>query len=377
MPYENDYNEKIANDIDAINNKFLLNEKMTIDPKSMVNSKGKLSGGFLGTLAGALLPLIISKLSGNGYSGAGYSGGGDEDDEESLYDEEVGTGYSGGSMYNNMRDKLEGRGKAYKAYKKQSEDKYACGMGMAGGSAFGIGVGNVRDTGEGVTDSKNLGMGMTGGVKKRGRKSKMGSGLAGGGVISDLGIPVISNIAGLFGLGSAGAGVAGGKKRGHKSKKMKGSGVISDLGIPIISNVAGLFGLGHSGGGVAGGARSDPFRPEKFYPKVLEQTAPSADKAVPPVGIVETSQNIGSSLSGFGKKGKGRSRGGVAGGMKRQTKKDKEDEKLGIEMKVKNKVGKKTNPWMELMSKVRKEHPHLKGVKAVIGYIKAHNLYKK
>jgi len=364
MPYENEYNQKIANDIDALNRKFLLNEKITLDPKSLVNSEGKLSGGFLGALAGALLPMILPKIMGNGRSGGAKM----EDDRESLSDEEEevqeGKGMAGGAMYNTMRDKMEGMGKASKAYKKQSEDKYACGMGMAGGSAFGVGVGSIRDTGEGDTMGKNLGMGMAGGKKKRGRKSKMGSGLAG-------------------------AGVAGGKKRGRKSKKMEGAGVISNLGIPIISNIAGLFGLGNAGAGVAGagvagGARSDPFRPEKFQPKVLEQSAPTASKAVPPAGIVDSAQNIGSNLSGFGKKGKGRSGGGKSGGMKRQTKKDKEDEKLAMEIKgVKDKVGmgksggKKSNPWMELMAKVRKEHPELKGVKAVAGYIKAHNLYKK
>ena len=323
MPYKNEYNEKISNDIDSLNRKYLLNEQYTLDPKIMseFHGSGKLSGGFLGALAGAVLPMVLGKLMGQGKEEKEES-----EDEKSEYesDEESESDKDekkeGGAMYNSMRDKLEGQGKASKEYKHQSEDKYACGMGKSGGSAFGVGQGSVRDTGEGVTDGKNLGLG-----KKRGRKSKMGAGLAG-------------------------AGGSGGKKRGRKSK-MEGAGIISDLGIPLISNVAGLFGLGHSGG-----SRSDPLRPEKFYPKVLAQTAPNADKSVPPAGLVDRVQNIGSNMSGMGKK-----RGGKKASKKVSPKKG----------------GKKANPWMELMAKVRKEHPELKGVKAVAEYIKKNGLYKK
>jgi hypothetical protein len=361
MPYDNEYNKMLSNEVDALNRKFLLNEKMTLDPRSMVSfeGSGKLEGGFLGFLAKALVPMILPKILGNGMAGGASYECDDSMSEKEEEDQEEGKGMAGGAMYNTMRDKMEGMGKASKPYKKQSEDKYSCGMGMAGGSAFGVGVGSVRDTGEGETVGKNLGMGKSGG-KKRGRKSKMGAGK----------LEIIHH--------SEGAGVAGGKKRGRKPK-MAGKGVISNLGIPIISNIAGLFGLGASGAGASGGARSDPLRPEQFYPKVLAQTAPSADKSVPPAGIVDSAQNIGSSLSGFGKKGKGRS-----GGVRRQTKKDKEDEKLAMEIKgLKDKEGKgksggrKANPWMELMAKVRKEHPELKGVKAVADYIKKNNLYKK
>lgn len=332
MPYNNDYNEKIAENINALNRKYILNEEYTLDPKLMAqfsgSGKGKLEGGFLGALAGAVLPMVLGKLMGNGMAGGmKHSEESMSDEEEEVQEKEVkeGEGLAGGAMYNSMRDKMEGMGKASKAYKKQSEDKFNCGMGMSGGSAFGVGVGSVGDTGEGVTDAKNLSMGKSGG-KKRGRKSKMGAGVSG-------------------------AGVAGGKKRGRRSKK-EGAGFISDLGIPLISNVAGLFGLGASGG-----ARSDPIRPEKFYPKVLAQTAPNADKSVPPAGIIDSAQNIGSNMSGMGKKKGGKS----------MLAKPKEV-KAG---------GKKANPWMELMAKVRKERPELKGVKAVADFIKKNNLYKK
>jgi len=76
-----------------------------------------------------------------------------------------------------------------------------------------------------------------------GMYNKMAYGMgqpSGGGVISDLGIPGISQIAGLFGLG---------QPSGGNSGSPSGGGVISDLGIPGISQIAGLFGLGQPSGG--------------------------------------------------------------------------------------------------------------------------------
>jgi len=81
----------------------------------------------------------------------------------------------------------------------------------------------------------------------------------GGGFLSDLGIPIISNLAGAIGLGkkrrgrkggqccsmcggamgSCGCGTGAGTGAG-----MEGGGFLSDLGIPIISNLAGAVGLG-------------------------------------------------------------------------------------------------------------------------------------
>lgn len=378
MPYDNEYNKNVSNEIDAMNRKFLLNEKMTLDPKSMVNSEGKLSGGFLGALAGAVLPMLLGKLMGNGYSGGkcecdSHSESDKEEGEEGE-EEKEGKGMSGGAMYNTMRDKLEGTGKASKKYKKQSEDKYNCGMGMAGGSAFGVGVGSVRDTGEGETYGQNL---MP--AKKRGRKSKMGSGVSGG-MFSNLKqkmeatkrqkiekygdgpvpnpIEVLAKKA-IASYAEANKPKEGGKKRGRKPKTMEGAGIISDMGIPLISNIAGMFGLGKSGG-----SRSDPLRPEKFFPKVLEQSAPTASKAVPPAGLFDQSLNIGSNMSGMGKSKKLKGR-GPSGGMK------------NLKGMGPSGGAKKVNPWMELMAKVRKEHPELKGVKAVAEYIKKNNLYKK
>jgi vacuolar-type H+-ATPase subunit H len=55
--------------------------------------------------------------------------------------------------------------------------------------------------------------------------------------------------------GYSGYGKSGGVKR-YRKKTMSGNGFISSLGIPVISGLAGMFGLGKSGGGKSGGGKS-------------------------------------------------------------------------------------------------------------------------
>lgn len=79
---------------------------------------------------------------------------------------------------------------------------------------------------------------------------------SGGGVISDLGIPGVSQIAGLFGLGQPSGGMYNKSAYPMMSAmgQPSGGGIVSDLGIPGISQLAGLFGLGQpSGGQMVGG----------------------------------------------------------------------------------------------------------------------------
>lgn len=391
MPYDNDYNQRVANEIDSMNRKYVLNQDITLSHPAMAkfSGSGKLEGGFLGALAGAVLPMVLNSLMGKGYSGGANceceSVESLQSDSENEDSEKEGKGMSGGAMYNHMRDKMEGMGKASKDYKKQSEEKYMCGLGMSGGSAFGAQQGSVRDTGEGVVVPKNI----MGSAKKRGRKSKMGSGLSGGAPNKDQALGFLARLtkdadkdavvkildelqlldksgivhkmkerfeSGEFSLEESKkalgmylrrfAGYRGGRK-----KKMEGAGIISDLGIPIVSNLAGMFGLGKSGGARGG---ENPIKPETFYPKHLGKSAVSADKSVPADVVPMMDKNVlrGSNMSGMGKKKASKKASPKAG-------------------------GKKANPWMELMAKVRKEHPELKGVKAVADYIKKNNLYKK
>jgi hypothetical protein len=378
MPYLNEYNEKLANDINALNREYVLNESVTLDPRSQAGFTGgaKLSGGFLGAIASALLPsllpMVLGKLTGQGKLKVDYDSDSDSECENKK----------GGSMYNSMRDNLEGSGMASKDYKYQSEEKYNCGMGKSGGSSYGLGEGSLRDTGEGVTDSQLLQLGE--GKKKRGRKSKMGAGKSGGGIISNMGIPVISGLAGLFGLGRSGGVMPPMEPVAVPRKRMLSK--TQDVPLSYGSTVP-----------QSGGALGRKRKVNTFEPKILAQTAPTSTKAVSPVGVVDKALNIGSNLSGFGKKRGRKSKmegngiisglnipvvSGLAGlfGLGKKGKKKSQHQMPDGSMMDDDKMcgsAKKSNPWMQLMAKVRKEHPELKGVKAVIAYIKQHNLYKK
>jgi hypothetical protein len=201
MPYDNEYNRMVADDIMKLNKKYIDHDKAT--------GQG-MSGGFLGALAGMILPQIVGAVA-NKVFGKGMSGG-----KECGCPDDVAECVCGDD---------------------DKEDDFK------GGSGFRAGT--FMDTGfESTKGVRPVGGGMSAGVKKYKKvKSKMGCGSSG---------------AGSSGAGSSGAGASGGKKRG---RKMKGSGIISDLGIPLISNVAGLFGLGSagagsSGAGVSGGGSS-------------------------------------------------------------------------------------------------------------------------
>jgi len=101
-------------------------------------------------------------------------------------------------------------------------------------------------------ESENLkGRGRRGRPRKYKGMAMTGAGATGAGFLSDLGIPIISNLAGAIGLGKRG------RPRKHRGSAMTGAGstgagatgagFLSDLGIPIISNIAGAIGLGKNG----------------------------------------------------------------------------------------------------------------------------------
>lgn len=384
MPYLNEYNEKVARDINALNRQYVLNEQYTLDPRTQAGFTGgaKLSGGFLGAIAGAILPMLLGKLMGNGkLKIEHYDDSHSESDSESNNKE-------GGSMYNSMRDNLEGSGMASKDYKHQSENKYNCGMGMTGGSAYGLGEGSIRDSGEGVTDSQVLQLGE--GKKKRGRKSKMGMGKSGGGnsggaignpnpMLKSFEIPKFESEEAYKKY----------KTDIYNRPRVKQNPLVIPPTIYTSKVMPSLHQL-------KGGALGRKRKVNTFEPKMLAQTAPTSTKAVSPVGVVDKALNIGSNLSGFGKKRGRKSKmegngiisglnipviSNIAGlfGLGKGKKKSQHKMPDGSMMDDDKMHGgaKKTNPWMQLMAKVRQEHPELKGVKAVIAFIKQHNLYKK
>jgi hypothetical protein len=99
----------------------------------------------------------------------------------------------------------------------------------------------------------------------------------GGGFLSDLGIPIISNLAGAVGLGrrrrgrGTGAGTGAGMDGMGTGAGMEGGGFLSDLGIPIISNLAGAIGLGKKRRAPAGASDGRRKRAEIVKKVMAEQ----------------------------------------------------------------------------------------------------------
>jgi len=72
------------------------------------------------------------------------------------------------------------------------------------------------------------------------------------------------------------------KKRGRPKKKtIVGSGIISDLGIPGISQVAGLFGLGKTGSGKTGAGVVAGVKPKKTSAWIEFVKKYSTEKGIP------------------------------------------------------------------------------------------------
>lgn len=87
MPYNNEYNRMIANDVMKLNKRYLEHEKKT----------GQLSGGFLGALAGMLMPTLVSTVA-NKIFGGGEGEMPDVADYQFGNANKEGEGYSGGAL---------------------------------------------------------------------------------------------------------------------------------------------------------------------------------------------------------------------------------------------------------------------------------------
>ena len=134
MPYNNPYNRMVADDIMALNKKYIAYEQE--------KNGGQLSGGFMGALAGMILPQIMGEVAhrviGNGMKGgngcdvmgdmpsAQYKCG---DADRSPYDSssqngptvvEGGSGFAKGTFRDTGFDRVLGAGKGVGKYKKRS-----------------------------------------------------------------------------------------------------------------------------------------------------------------------------------------------------------------------------------------------------------------
>lgn len=227
--YNNELGRKLSNQINDMNRKAVRHSNMELEGEGM-------TGGFLGTLASALLPSVVGSLG--KMLGLGMSGG-----AQCMCDD-----MEGGAILNKLREKMmmEGYGKGSAEYKKMDESKFGCGT---SGGASGMAKGTHMDTGFDKTDGA----------------------VEGGGFLSDLNIPVVSNLFGMIGLGEK-----NGKRRGRKSK----------------------MGIGITGGMI----KRQPLKMgDAELSKALIQTAQNIPTGKPEQKVVERAVMKGSDMSGFGK----------------------------------------------------------------------------
>ena len=120
------------------------------------------------------------------------------------------------------------------------------GAGTGAGNMSGPGYEAYAGMGTGAGTGRYEGKGTGAGTKKGQRRKTARKAYEGGGFLSDLGIPVVSQLAGLVGLGEGDPAhmAGGGTGAGTGAGSMEGGGFLSDLGIPVISQLAGAIGLG-------------------------------------------------------------------------------------------------------------------------------------
>lgn len=332
MPYDTPYNRMIAREVNYINRKYVTHSDMTGQGTVDYRMSGAgMSGGFLGALAGPLLGAVagplINKIFGGGPGVAEFKSASaskknhDESESDCECEGESKCGGAnpravGGAILGFQEGTIMGKPKRKSKAPVRPEASFSS-LGVPSRPVAEVVIGNankVLSPGQAMAmldrDRPMRGMG------KRGRPSKKG-----GAGIMDRAIAtadpenpprflieqIMNNMsttkdyrgeegekqrkAQMFELAKK---MASQKIRAAQSKK-EGSGIISSLGIPVVSGIAGLFGLGKekkrgrpskkSGGG-----------PEMSHSKVTVKATRGR-----PEKVVEKSQMVGSTMSGFGK----------------------------------------------------------------------------
>jgi len=278
MPYNNAYNRMIADDIMALNQKYIEHDKKMGDG---------LSGGFLGALAGAILPTVVGAISknlfgfgkefgempaafyefgdaskeGDGYSGAGLSAAG-------------GSGFAEGSFMDTGYDRTIGAGlsagvKVYKKRKERKSKKVKGGVNelglpdsLAGGAL--VPVANMQS-------SSMAGMGKRG-RKKKGGAEEIGCGLSAAGLSAAGRSGAGLSAAGRSGAGRSGAGLsaAGLSAAGRSGAGRSGAGRSGAGRSGAGLSAAGRSGAGSSGAGLSGAADGRKRRAE-LVKKIMKE----------------------------------------------------------------------------------------------------------
>jgi len=336
MPYDTPYNRMIAREVNYINQKYVTHSDMTGQGTVDYRMSGAgMSGGFLGALAGPLLGAVagplINKIFGGGPGVAEFKSGNaskKSDDNESVSECEC-EGESkcgganpravGGAILGFQEGTILGRPRRKNKVPVKPKGSFSS-LGIPNRPVADVVIGNankVLSPGQvmsmlGERDRPMRGMG------KRGRPSKKG----GAGMFekalltADPENPpefLIKQIMDNMTTTKDYRGVEGEKQRQAQMRetakqlasqriralqsKKEGSGIISGLNIPIVSGIAGLFGLGKKRGRPS---KKVGAGPEMSHSKVTVKATRGK-----PEKVVEKSQMVGSTMSGFGKpKGK-------------------------------------------------------------------------
>jgi hypothetical protein len=322
MPYNNLYNQSIAKEVDFINRKYVSHSDMTgqgtVDYTQSVN--------------------LVGGNNPNSMMGCGYSGGVAEYKKSSASKHACPKGHAvcNCDEYESDSDK-EMEGGAILGFqdhtmiipKKQHMSTESMGVKQSFGT-LGLDGKNLPKNSRDIVASTAIpaANARTGLASKNSRTIEGGNGFAAG-THMDTGVGVT--------MGAIGKGRSGGRKK-KADKAMEGKGFLSDLGIPVVSNIAGMFGLGKGEKLFVGRMKKKREAGKELSEKERARVEQMGKDNKLEGGFLQfllpALAPVAGQLLGkvFGN--------GKSGGMKRQSKKDKEDEKLAMEVKgLENKEG--------------------------------------
>jgi len=243
MPYNNLYNQAIAKEVDFINRKYVSHSDMTgqgtIDYTQSVNLVGgnnpnsMMGSGYSGGVAEYKKSSASKRVCPKGHAvctcGSGKnseyeSESENESDSENEYEKEM----KGGAI-------LGFQDHTVIIPKKQHASTEPLGVKQSFGTLGLDGV-NLPKNSRDIVASTAIpaANARTGLASKNSRTIEGGNGFAAG-THMDTGVGAT--------MGAVGNGRSGGRKK-KADKAMEGKGFLSDLGIPVVSNIAGMFGLG-------------------------------------------------------------------------------------------------------------------------------------
>ena len=232
MPYNNLYNQAIAKQVAFINQRYVSHSDMTgqgtVDYTQSVNLMGgnnpnsMMGSGYSGGVAEYKKSTASKKACPKGHETCNC----DEYESDSESESEMEERKEGGAILGFQKNTiLVPKGKAKKSTESLAVQQSFGTLGLDGK----VLPKNSRD----IVASTAIpaAHARTGLASKNSRTIEGGNGFAAG-THMDTGVGMT--------MGAVGKGRSGGKK----AKAMEGAGILSDLGIPIVSNIAGMFGLG-------------------------------------------------------------------------------------------------------------------------------------